>query len=91
MPLACKVAQAHEVLARLTDLMPEDRRVIIELKAQGLSSRDVGERLGISERTVQRVIEDLRRRIEPDGPRAGASGGGASPLGGAADGTLPES
>jgi RNA polymerase sigma-70 factor (ECF subfamily) len=84
------VAQAHEVLARLTDLMPDDRRAIIELKAQGLSSRDVGDRLGISERTVQRVIEDLRRRIEPNGPKAGSAGSGASPDGGPADGTLPE-
>jgi RNA polymerase sigma-70 factor (ECF subfamily) len=34
------------------------------MKAEGLSSRDIGERLGISERTVQRVLEDLRRRAE---------------------------
>ena len=31
------------------------------MKAEGLSSKDIGERLGISERTVQRVLEDLRR------------------------------
>jgi RNA polymerase sigma-70 factor (ECF subfamily) len=36
------------------------------LKAEGLSSRDIGERLGISERTVQRVLEDLRRRAEAE-------------------------
>jgi RNA polymerase sigma-70 factor (ECF subfamily) len=38
----------------------------VELKAQGLSSRDIGQQLGISERTVQRVLEDLRRRAESE-------------------------
>jgi RNA polymerase sigma factor (sigma-70 family) len=59
-----EVAQAREVFGKLRDLLPEERHTILELKAEGLSSRDIGERLGISERTVQRVIEDLRRRAE---------------------------
>jgi RNA polymerase sigma-70 factor (ECF subfamily) len=58
-----QVAEAREVFGRLRDLLPEDRRTILELKAEGLSSRDIGERLGVSERTVQRVLEDLRRRV----------------------------
>src|SRR5512135_1945090 len=53
-----QVAQAHEVLGKLRDLLPEDRREIVALKVEGLSSKDIGERLGISERTVQRVLED---------------------------------
>jgi len=57
-----EVAQAHEAFVRLRELLPVERRTILELKAEGLSSRDIGERLGISERTVQRVLEDLRRR-----------------------------
>jgi RNA polymerase sigma factor (sigma-70 family) len=61
-----EVAQAHEVLGRLRELMPADRRSILEMKAEGLSSKDIGERLGISERTVQRVLEDLRRRMETE-------------------------
>jgi RNA polymerase sigma-70 factor (ECF subfamily) len=61
-----EVAQAHEVLVRLRELMPAERRMILELKAEGLSSRDIGERLGISERTVQRALEDLRRRMETE-------------------------
>ncbi len=44
--------------------MPVERRTILEMKAEGLSSKDIGERLGISERTVQRVLEELRRRME---------------------------
>jgi RNA polymerase sigma-70 factor (ECF subfamily) len=61
-----ELAQAREVLGRLRDLLPEERKTILELKADGLSSRDIGERLGISERTVQRVLEDLRRRMESE-------------------------
>ncbi len=59
-----EIAQAREVFGRLRELVPEQRRSILELKAEGLSSKDIGEKLGISERTVQRVIEDLRRRVE---------------------------
>ncbi|HEV3164699.1 MAG TPA: sigma-70 family RNA polymerase sigma factor [Isosphaeraceae bacterium] len=60
-----ELAQAHEALLRLQDLLPEDRRIILEMKAEGLSSPEIGQRLGISERTVRRVIEDLRRQTEP--------------------------
>jgi RNA polymerase sigma-70 factor (ECF subfamily) len=59
-----EVAHANEVYEKLRALLPEDRRSILELKAEGLSSRDIGEKLGMSERTVQRVLEDLRRRAE---------------------------
>jgi len=61
-----EVAQAHEVFDRLHALLPEERRTILDLKAEGLSSKDIGERLGVSERTVQRVLEELRRRMETE-------------------------
>ena len=60
---ASQVAEAREAFDHLRNLVPEDRRAILELKAQGLSSKDIGDRLGISERTVQRVLEELRRRV----------------------------
>ena len=60
---ASQVAEAREAFGHLRDLVPEERRAILELKAEGLSSQEIGERLGISERTVQRVLEDLRRRV----------------------------
>jgi RNA polymerase sigma-70 factor (ECF subfamily) len=66
-----EVAQAHEVFDRLHALLPEERRTILELKAQGLSSKDIGGRLGVSERTVQRVLEELRRRMESEWEPAG--------------------
>jgi RNA polymerase sigma-70 factor (ECF subfamily) len=61
-----QVAEAHEAFQRLSALMPEDRRVVLELKAQGLSSREIGDKLGVSERTIQRVIEDLRHKAGND-------------------------
>lgn len=64
-----QIAVAREAYDRLLDLVPEDRRQVLSLKAEGLSSREIGERLGISERTVQRVVEELRRRAEPGGER----------------------
>lgn len=59
---ASEVFEAREVFCRLQDLLPEGRREVLEHKARGLSSREIGEQLGVSERTVQRVLEDLRRR-----------------------------
>jgi RNA polymerase sigma factor (sigma-70 family) len=64
---ASQVAEANEAFVKLRDLVPEERRALLELKAAGLSSREIGERLGISERTVQRVLEDLRRRVALEG------------------------
>ncbi len=63
-----QLAEAREAYDRLLDLLPADRRDVLALKAEGLSSREIGERLGISERTVQRVLEDLRRRAQMDDP-----------------------
>jgi RNA polymerase sigma-70 factor (ECF subfamily) len=61
-----EIAEAKEVLTRLRELVPEEKRSIVEMKAEGLSSKEIGQRLGISERTVQRVLEDLRRRMETE-------------------------
>jgi len=62
-----QVAEAREMYGRLKALLPEDRRVILELKAAGFSSKEIGDRLGVSERTVQRVLEDLRSRARIEG------------------------
>lgn len=58
--------EAREAFEKLCDLLPEDRRNLLSLKAQGLSSKEIGEELGISERTVQRVLEELRKRAQVD-------------------------
>ena len=62
-----QVAQARETYGRLHDLLPEDRRIILELKAAGFSSKEIGDRIGISERTVQRILEDLKNRAGIEG------------------------
>jgi RNA polymerase sigma-70 factor (ECF subfamily) len=59
---ASEVAEANETYGRLRELLPADRREILGLKVQGLSSREIAERLGLSERTIRRALEDLRRR-----------------------------
>ena len=41
--------------------------MILELKAEGFSCREIGQRLEISERTVQRILEDLRNRARVEG------------------------
>lgn len=65
-----ELVEARDALERLRGLVPESRRSILDLKADGLSTREIGERLGLSERTVQRVLEDLRRRLEEVHPTA---------------------
>jgi RNA polymerase sigma factor (sigma-70 family) len=57
-----QLAQANETYDRLRELLPEEQRVILEMKAEGHSSREIGDRLGLSERTVQRVLESLKAR-----------------------------
>lgn len=61
-----QIVQAQETLERLQELVPKNRRRILELKAEGFSCREIGERLGISERTVQRLIETLRDRARDE-------------------------
>ena len=41
--------------------------MILELKAAGYSCGEIGDRLGLSERTVQRVLEELRNRARIEG------------------------
>jgi RNA polymerase sigma factor (sigma-70 family) len=62
-----EVAEASEALGRLRALIPADRRMVLDLKAAGLSSKEIAGQVGLSERTVRRVIEDLRRRAGMDG------------------------
>jgi RNA polymerase sigma factor (sigma-70 family) len=61
-----EVVEATEALDRLRDLLPEARRAVLDLKAEGLTTLEIAARLGLGERTVRRVIEDLRRRAGID-------------------------
>jgi RNA polymerase sigma-70 factor (ECF subfamily) len=62
-----QLAEAQETFERLSKFLPEDRRVILELRLAGYSCREIGDRLGLSERTVQRVLEELRNRARIEG------------------------
>jgi RNA polymerase sigma factor (sigma-70 family) len=59
-----EIVEAREAFGRLLELLPEDRQIMLELRVEGLSTREIGDKLNVSERTVRRVLEDLRRRSE---------------------------
>ena len=85
-----EVAEASEALDRLRELVPEGRRTVLDLKAEGLTTVEIAARLGLGERTVRRVIEDLRRRagidwrrggeVMPNRPDSDLGRGGVAPL-----------
>jgi RNA polymerase sigma factor (sigma-70 family) len=58
-----EIAEAREAMERLRDMVPEDRQSILGLKTEGFSNHEIGQRLGLSERTVRRVIADLRKQV----------------------------
>lgn len=58
------LVEAADELSHWRSLVPQNRQILIDLKAGGMSSKEIGDKLGISERTVQRVLEDLRVRLE---------------------------
>lgn len=64
---ASQVAEAREMFGRLRELLPEGRRAILELRAEGHTTPIIAERLGISERTVRRVLELLQRQAIDEG------------------------
>jgi len=64
---ASEVAEAREMFGRLRELLPEGRRAILELRAEGHTTPIIAERLGISERTVRRVLEGLQRQAIEEG------------------------
>lgn len=52
-------------------LDPDDRRLVVHLGLEGLTYREVGERLGISRDAVGKRWERLRRKLTADGLPAG--------------------
>ncbi len=61
-----EIVEARETFDRLQDLLPANRRIMLELRVEGLSTREIGDRLNVSERTVRRVLENLRRHVDED-------------------------
>ena len=63
-PTPSEKLQADDRLDQLTrGRTPEEVRVV-ELRRQGMTYDEIAQRLGIGERTVRRVIESIRERME---------------------------
>jgi RNA polymerase sigma factor (sigma-70 family) len=63
-PTPSEEVQADDRLDQLTKgRTPEEVRVV-KLRRQGLTFDEIAQRLGISERSVRRVIESIRERME---------------------------
>lgn len=48
----------------LTDV-PESNRQIVHLRIEGFDVKEIAERCGRSRRTVERVLQDFRKRLDP--------------------------
>jgi RNA polymerase sigma factor (sigma-70 family) len=61
-------AQAEDRLLQLVAGRPRVEAAVVALRRQGLSFAEVGARLGVHERSVRRIVEDLWRRLERESP-----------------------
>ena len=65
-PTPYEAALLTETVDRLLAGMDETERPVIELSLQGYSTQEISERLQRSERTVRRIRERVRRRLEEE-------------------------
>jgi RNA polymerase sigma factor (sigma-70 family) len=65
-PTPYEAALLTETVDRLLDSMDESERPVIELSLQGFSTLEISEQLNRSERTVRRIRERVRRRLEEE-------------------------
>ena len=63
-PTPDEAAVLTETVERLLAGLDGDERPIVELSLQGYSTREISEQLDVPERTVRRVRERVRRRLE---------------------------
>jgi RNA polymerase sigma-70 factor (ECF subfamily) len=63
-PTPLEAAELSETLERLLSGLDEDERPIVELSLQGYSTREISEQLDRPERTVRRLRERVRARLE---------------------------
>ena len=63
-PTPLEAAVLSETVRQLLAGLDEEQRPILELSLQGHSTREISERLGRAERTVRRLREDVRHRLE---------------------------
>lgn len=65
-PRPDEAAALSEAIERLFNAISDDDRSILELSLQGYTAIEIGRRLGRALRSVQRVREQIRKRIEHD-------------------------
>jgi len=63
-PSPSESAQAGERLDQLIEGRSDHEKRVVELRRQGLTYEEVAEKLGCNERSVRRVIGELRSRME---------------------------
>jgi RNA polymerase sigma-70 factor (ECF subfamily) len=63
-PTPIEAAILAETVQELLRGLDPDDRAIVELSLQGYTSPEIGDRLGFAERTVRRVRERLKRRLQ---------------------------
>ena len=68
-PTPLEAALLRETVEQLFADLSEQERPVIELSLQGYSTAEISERLGQPERTVRRVRERIRKRLERERDR----------------------
>jgi RNA polymerase sigma factor (sigma-70 family) len=63
-PAPSQVAIMHEQWERMADNVPSRYRQILQLRAVGETQEEIASRLGVSEKTVGRVLQKLRARLD---------------------------
>jgi RNA polymerase sigma-70 factor (ECF subfamily) len=63
-PAPDEAALLAEVVEQLFRDLDEDERPIVELSLQGYTAQEISERLGRAERSVRRLRERVRKRLE---------------------------
>jgi RNA polymerase sigma-70 factor (ECF subfamily) len=70
-PTPEEAAELAEVVGQLVESLDADERPVVELSLQGYTTSEISERLGRPERTVRRLRERVRARLE-QAPQGGA-------------------
>jgi RNA polymerase sigma-70 factor (ECF subfamily) len=63
-PTPFEVVQLGEAVEQLLASLDEDERPVIELSLQGYTTQEIGQRLDCPERSVRRLRERVRNRLE---------------------------
>jgi RNA polymerase sigma-70 factor (ECF subfamily) len=63
-PTPSEAVLFSETLQEVLDGLREDQRPIVRLRLQGFSPREISERVGCTERTIERVLKSVRAALE---------------------------